>query len=274
MLRLYSTLLCVLTVVCVYATAKDLFPSTAWLQAAAAGVTALNPQFIFITAAISNDAGAALAGAACLLFVVRAARTRAGRPTDALLGLSLGAAALTKLSLLIAIPFAAVVLAVVGLRRRDSLAVLAARAILIAGIALAVAGWWYARNLSLYGDATGFNLFLRSVGGTDQGTTTMSEYASDLPGLFKSFWSLFGWFSIEIGSSAYAFYGLLCLASLVGIAYWLASARRSFSKPVGAYRASGPWMTLVLAALVQYRTMVLAFQGQTALPGRSARLRS
>src|SRR5690606_17175856 len=53
--RLFSTLLGAVTVAAVYFSARVLVPDRASVALLAAGLTAFNPQFVFITASVNND---------------------------------------------------------------------------------------------------------------------------------------------------------------------------------------------------------------------------
>ena len=83
-----------------------------------------------------------------------------------LLGLVLGLGVLTKLSLLGLVGLALLALALLAWRRRDwRLLAFGGGSMLIA--VLIVSGWWFARNLSLYGDLTALDPFIAVQGTRD-----------------------------------------------------------------------------------------------------------
>ena len=112
------------------------------VQVGAVWLGALCPQLIGASAYGQSDGLVFAMSVAVLLVCVRALR---GRPCATWITVAVvSGACLTKGLLLVAAPVAAVCC---WPRRRASLAVLAGAAV--------SAGWWYARNLSLYGDPTG-----------------------------------------------------------------------------------------------------------------------
>ena len=103
-LRLLSLLCGAVSIVVTYRLARLLFPAQPLIAIGAVALHAFIPQFIFISAAVSNDA---LTAAVCGALVWQAARIAHGtkyhigattRRDDLLLGLLLGFAALAKLS--------------------------------------------------------------------------------------------------------------------------------------------------------------------------------
>ena len=104
----------------------------------------LNPMLLAVSTSVQNDTLSLLLGAIALLVAMEPAR----RPNASvvLAGVLLGLAILTKVTVWpIAIGLAAVFLV---RRRLVHLAILAL-------VSIAVSGWWFVRNLVLYGDLTG-----------------------------------------------------------------------------------------------------------------------
>jgi len=268
LLRFLSLLLGALTVVGTYATARELYPDSQAVAAGAAAVNAFVPQFLFITAAVNNDAAAAATGAWMLYLLARIARRGATPRRDVLLGGILGLAALSKLSLLAAIPFAIGTVSLVAVHAREAFGTLAIRLLRIGVPIAAIAGWWYVRNWRLYGDLLGFDSFLHAVGSGGQADVPLGGYLGDLPGLVASFWALFGWFSIVVDPAVYRFYDALSLAALAGLATYCSCCWRARHNLPALARTCLPlaWGFVVFASLVRYRTLVLAFQGRLLFP--------
>ena len=319
--RCLSLVLGALAVAATYATARELFPDRPAVWPTAAAINALIPQFLFITAAITNDAAAAATGAGVIYLTARIVNRGPSVRRDLLLGLALGLAALSKLSLLMALPFAGVVVALVVLRggriaappggiETDSVsqtesvypaapasvqtatvsqtvAVSAASppfprgeggsgglgpALLLHGLRIGgattlVAGWWYVRNWLLYRDFLGLGHFVEAVGAHEVAAPPpLGEIVSDLPGLWASFWALFGWFSITVEPAIYYGYGALTLLGLAGLG-WRSRAERRDLWRVALLAA---WFLLVFGALVRYRLILLAFQGRLLFPAVGA----
>lgn len=123
----------------------------AWL--AGAGFIALNPVLIAIAGTVQNDTWALVFGVWAMTIAARGTGQANGPWSDVLLGAVMGAAILTKLSM---VPvFIGVCIWLVW--RRRFLATL--KVVLAAAL---VSGWWFVRNMVLYGDLTGQSAVART----------------------------------------------------------------------------------------------------------------
>jgi len=132
------------------ALARRLLPSRAWLAAVFAGLLPMN---VYMAAYLSNEGLHACLSAGCILVAVDLLlRDEVSLPRVMLLSVLLGLALLTKFTALVIAVFASlfVGLRLVGLYRRRP-AVLAARLAALVGPMLAIAGWYYARNVAEFG---------------------------------------------------------------------------------------------------------------------------
>ena len=180
-----------------HAAARVVEPAQALIGVA---VFAFIPQFIFISAAASNDnavnALAALALWRMALLVnpvdeaVGAYSVRRLRRDYALLGVALGLAALSKLSALGLFALAGLAVLTVAWRQRSVRPILEA-ILWIGAPAAAIAGWWYARNWLLYGDALAWNVWEANILLRVE-PATWGVIAAELTSLERSFWGLFG----------------------------------------------------------------------------------
>ena len=194
------------------------------LALAAAAIVALNPQFIYQSAAINNDVVAALCGAALLLACV--VLLQEGLSVRRLVGLGVvaGVALLSKLQIAAIGPAVALSLALAARRcpvgtgqpvRRWLLSCL--RALLVVGIiAGAVSGWWYLRNLRLYGDITGMSTLDEMWVGRDA-ADNLWAIQQGLPQLWASLWARFGYGQIPVPAAMTAGMALICAAGLTGL---------------------------------------------------------
>ncbi|MBC7223883.1 MAG: phospholipid carrier-dependent glycosyltransferase, partial [Anaerolineae bacterium] len=149
--RLLSVVLGAGTVWFAYLLARELLPGRRYLPLAAAALVGFNPQFCFISGAVSNDSLITLLATVNLLCTVRYLLGRMGRRHVVLWGGLLGLAALTKVSGLLLLGLAAVAVLASAWHRRTFRQGLGDLGTLVA-LWLAVAGWWYARNWVLYGE--------------------------------------------------------------------------------------------------------------------------
>ena len=140
--------------------ARALLPGAPWIEAAAILATGFLPMNLTLASCVSNEAPYALLASLALLVTVRAlVRERTSLRDDALIGLLLGAAALTKYSALLWVPL---LLGALALKRllveRTPVARAALRGALGLALVVVLAGWVYARNYALSGDPLVWNL--------------------------------------------------------------------------------------------------------------------
>lgn len=257
--------------------ARRLAPGQPGTAVAAAALLAFNPQFIFITASVNNDTLTALLGAA--IVAVALAWVTGDRPPTwrqvVPVGALLGAAALTKLALLALFPIPALALLVVALRGqagggwaarlRAVLPTLVQQAAALVLPLTVVAGWWYARNVVLYGDATAWAVHLAAKGQDvlRSGPLTPADLLEFLTLHFRSYWGLLGWLNIALPPFAYGALAVLVALGGAGALRGAWSARRTalWRWLVPALATAG-----VYAALLRYIQTInwSGYQGRLA----------
>lgn len=265
--RWFSLLLGAITLWLTYRTARLLFSPASWLPLLALWLAASIPQFVFISAAFSNDSMIIVTSAAVVYWLARLL----GKPAQArlqpwewlVLGVLLGLAALSKLQGLglFALSIGAVLL--LAWTRRDWW--LPVRAGLpVALPALALAGWWYWRNYTLYGDWSGVQNLIAN-NGARAARLTLSGFLLEFRGLRFSFWGLFGWFNILLPIWIYTILDLVTIAALAGLLWQLVGTRtRLLQAP-----SNRVWMLLVLWATLSF---ALIFYWITQANGSQGRL--
>jgi len=225
--RLWSSLLGMATVAGVFAAARLAFPdapAAAWL---AAGLTAFTPEFLFTAGAASNDNMVTALATWGVYLALRLLRDGLRWPRTLALGLLTGLLALSKFSGALLLPLALLVVPfTIILQRprppyrkpssrpsaiRHSLFAIRHWSLVIFPF-LAVAGWWFLRNLTLYGDLTGTRLILEML--PLRSEVSVGVLMSELPGLFRSWWGVFGCTPPPDGF--YLFYLVLTLGGLAG----------------------------------------------------------
>jgi 4-amino-4-deoxy-L-arabinose transferase-like glycosyltransferase len=195
-----------------------------WTPVVAAAVAGSVPKFVFLSAVVNNDNLVAFLGAALTLVAIaistdggRSRRKRAA--LSVLLGLLTGAIILAKVTgAFLAVP-AALAVAWAARDRREGVENLG----LMAVAAIAVCGWWFARNAIWYGDPLAteatrdyLGILVEPVYGT------LEQAFVRLPqGVWKSAWYNSGWNQFDWWWPLYAPFWLLAGAGVGGFALML-----------------------------------------------------
>jgi 4-amino-4-deoxy-L-arabinose transferase-like glycosyltransferase len=275
----------------------------------AAGLVAFNPQFLFISALVTNDALLVALSAALLWLIVRDMEQcgnrivvagahdiwRASRSAAAI-GLVLGLALITKQSAIVLVPIALLWVLQLGSRgsnepqsgerasgARSGLALIICAALSLIAATLLVSGGWYARNWRLYGDLFGLGAFQAEFATQPFVASSLVAWWGGLVQLHASFWARFGWMNVPAPSWVTGFFLALEALGLVG---WLAyaSARRQIKGersrlhlPFAAPDAGGWWPLLALPPLAfgwvvsfAIATGLVAWQGRLLFPALPA----
>jgi hypothetical protein len=258
LVRLASVLLGALTVYLTYRIAAEVTPRRADVALGAAAINAFLPMFLFISGAVNNDNLAIpLASLAILLMIqIVAKRVTVHYPVRwwewVALGTVIGLAILTKEGTLGLVPLAigtAVVVAwqawlapqnvtihkrqledPAGANGRKTLcfkeqlkkviASLIVSLILIALPALLIAGWWYYRNIVLYGDWLGWNAFI-SVLGQRAHPASLAQLWGERYGFLMSYWGLFGGVNVPMASWIYNVLNAFLILTIIGFVLYI-----------------------------------------------------
>ena len=209
-----------------YRIARHVFPGQPALALASAALVAFNPQFLYLSGAVSNDVPAALCGAAVLLMCVRLVREGPTVRTDVALGILFGLSLLTKFHLVGLLAPIAVAYLVCTWPTRDWRAGLRAAGSIL-GLTALLSGWWFFRNWRLYGDPSGMSRLNELWAGRSAGGHWW-VIGQKLPYLWSSLWGRFGYGQVPMPRSIYRGLLVFCLIALVG--HVLARKRRFVSK--------------------------------------------
>ncbi len=275
--RWISLILGALTIFFTYLLARYAFPHDRWSRLLATSLAATIPQFIFISASLSNDSLITFTCAAALVCLA-ALRSRARshhlqRRHWIGLGFILGLAALSKLQGLGLLPLTAAAI-LLNVRLKTAWRSVLEGALLVGLSVLIVAGWWYLRNVELYGDPFGTQNLL-SVTGVRVDPLTFQGLFGELRGLQMSFFGIFGWFSILLPPWTYTLFELLTVLAAVGalITWWqtlrypsLISLRQQLGSVTGI---SALWVLISLALLAYWISVAQGSQGRLLFPAIS-----
>ncbi len=216
--RFVSTLIGCTAILSTYGLARLIAPKMAFLAAA---LLAFNPQFLFISAAVTNDImTAALGGLAIWYLVWLILSPKQGIWHYAVLGLLYGLLTLAKLS---GLAFGGVIfvgLSIMTWQRRSW------RPFLVGGTVTAVTAfmvcsWWFWRNLMNYGDLLAWDEMLKTVAPLiREKTLSWVEIIQYAAFLRKSYWGLFG-HGVYAPNIFYWFVTILTTVSGLGLFIWL-----------------------------------------------------
>jgi len=251
-----------LTVYAVVQSARALAPTQPQLPLLAGALTAFNPQFVFISASVSNDTLvnmlAALATWQTLCMLRQGFRAR----RSLLLALLLGLLALSKLSGLVVAAgtgLAALWLLQSGRDTRGFALLLSASALSV----LLIAGWWYLRNITLYGELLGTQSMLDHFG--RRAIPPLELIREEFEGLRISYWAVFGAFNILADELFYRLMDALSLLGALGLPLLLSRERHHR----GLLRALA-YLALLLgmggAMLLWWSTQTWASTGRLLFP--------
>ncbi len=271
--RFFSVALGVVTLWAGYhAVALILGPRPALLGTA---VVAGIPQFVFISAAASNDNAVDALAALVLwqlvaLIVAPPNAERPGAPWArrfALLGVLLGLALLSKLSSLALVGLAGLTL--IGLARRARSWRVIADAARWTGLPAALlGGWWYLRNWRLYGDLLAWNVWEANI-------LLRAEHAGwativgELGSLFRSFWGLFGWLNVPYPAWVYQFFLAVTLLVVCGLLLAARQHRQRLFRRDAAWWAAAlliAWLGLLTVSWLRFMVVAPAAQGRYFFP--------
>lgn len=245
--RLFSVLLGVWAVALTWRLTHELFPRREWIALAATMIHAFTPMYLFISSSINNDNLIVPLCSLAMLLMIRRVKRAGGGPdhtaedmrtppteqqcyaADLRLGVVLGLAMLTKSSGLGLLPFVGAMLAWESFQLSKttswtrSATHFVAHLVVILTPALSISGWWYARNLRLYGDLLGWRAF-EAVLGTRDVPASLGQLWAERFAFAAGYWGNFGGLNVPLPDWIYhALNGLAIIAIaglLIGFGRW------------------------------------------------------
>jgi hypothetical protein len=319
--RLFSVLLGVWAVALTWRLVRELFPKHEWIALTATAVHAFTPMYLFISSSVNNDnLTVPLCSLGMLLMVRRVKHTGGGQgqatettnkllvdkqryAADLKLGVVLGLAMLTKSSGLGLLPFVAAMLAWESFQLCKTTSWVRSAAHFFAHLvgiltpALAISGWWYARNLRLYGDLLGWRAF-EAVLGTRDVPASLGQLWAERFAFAAGYWGNFGGLNVPMPDWIYhTLNGLAIVAGaglLAGLGRWAvgrdhveddanahsdAGRPRRWNltalcpftwRPLTAARAlAWAWPVAIFASWIRWATTTWSSQGRLIFPAIS-----
>ena len=220
----------------------------------AAAIVAAVPQLAYLAATVNHDVlAASCASVALLLLAEIAARGLDARRTVAA-GIATGLGVLTKTSVVVLVPVAALAFL---LAPRAPLRARAGAACLFAALVVALTGWWFARMLADHGTFFPLVRLVRDTWvGTDLVRTTPFDARSALDALaqtWRSFWFVGGLMNVPAAPWMYVVWAAITIVGIAGVPSLL-RVRAGLILVVAALA--------VVAAVLQYNVAVYSSQGR------------
>ncbi len=284
LLRLLSLSFGLVTITCTYHIARLIDPARPALALGATACVALNPQFIALSAGVTNDPLLIAIVSLATLLMLRLMGTAARWPQWAALGALVGVGLLTKQTALLLLPLGG--LAIIGqifhnrqtgnlfhllnllTKKRTNVPArkILTDALAFGGTAALVGGGWYLYNALHYGDLWGTQTHFESQ------IPLRSFGWQQITAIFETYWGGLGWALLSLPHWAYILIAGMMTLAVVGIAraLWRGDARHL--APL-ARRRLGLLAVLLLmngAALVQWAIATGAPYGRLLFPSNVA----
>ncbi|MDQ7025939.1 MAG: DUF2142 domain-containing protein [Anaerolineae bacterium] len=222
-LRVLGLIMGGVTVFAVYHCGKLISPQRPVVGLVAAAFTAFNPMFLFISASVNNDTLVIMLNSLAIWLALMTMREGFDLKRSLAIAVLIALASLTKLSALVLIPVIALGALWVARRKKDwqGLVTLGVAMVVVWG---AIAGWWYLRNINLYGELFGTST-MAQVAGIREDPFTIGTAFSEFQGFRLSYWGVFGAFNIQMTGVLSIFYPLadfIIFLSMFGVVFLVA----------------------------------------------------
>lgn len=287
LVRFMSLLMSSLTVYFTYRIASAAFPGRPEIALGAAAANAFLPMFLFISGAVNNDNLAImLSSLALFLMISIVAMTERSRHLDQaltswrrtgmwlLLGAIIGLALLTKEGTLGLIPLSWGVCFVTAwlekwpekskgtgetiLRLLQIFARSLGYFILVLLPVIVIAGWWYLRNIQLYGDFLGWSAFI-AVLGERAHPASLLQLWGERRGFLMAYWGLFGGVNVPMAGWVYTVFNALLIVSVIG--FFLVAYRELRSWVIskqGKWRSLHDFIDNIMRFVVDHFALIVA----------------
>ena len=205
------------TIVFIYKIGELVAPQRQTVAFVAAALTGLNPMFIFVSASVNNDALAMILNGALIWLLLSTLRDGFALSRTLAIALLFALSSLTKLAGLVLLP----VLLWVGLvafRKTGDRRGLLSFLYVVTLFWLLMAGWWFFRNIQLYGEAFGV-LTMANIAGPRDITFSLVDWFGEFQQFRMSYWGLFGALNIQVTSVFYLLADLMTFLGLIGCVF-------------------------------------------------------
>ena len=281
--RLFSVLLAAVTVTLTYLIGRKAAPGRPEIALGASAINAFLPMFLFISGAVNNDNLAIMLASLSLFLMIRIVmQNQHADPVNIstaknnqkiwketgswlLLGVVIGLAMLTKEGTIGLIPLTWGTAFIVAWQKDSQkhgqqtegfsgslrwIAGLLGRSLisftLIMLPVLLIAGWWYLRNIQLYGDWLGWNAFIAVLGQRGH-PASLAQLWGERRGFLMAYWGLFGGVNVPMPTWIYIIFNGLLLLSVAGFClYFIRLLQQWFVRTKRSWRSFSSWLNYPL----------------------------
>ena len=196
-----------------------LFPGEYVVAFISCTLLATFPQFNFISSVITNDNLANLLSTVCLYYLFGVIIEGINLKKSILIGILLGLSFLTKLTTMFLFPVCLIIFLYVFIKEKDNVArrSIAGNFLILFSICMIVCGWFFMRNLFLYGDIFAWDKFSEVFKSMATRNKSLFDLLSQTPYWKKTFNSLvgnFGWMTIPVNKAVCVHYYIIILSGI------------------------------------------------------------
>ncbi len=292
LVRGLSTVIGLGTLLCIFNSGRLLWPETPSVALLATALVAFLPQFGFLHGAITNDVLIIFLSSFVLWQLLWLWLNRITPTRLLLLGATIGLAVLSKMTGLLLLALALLVLGMMAWRDRQAQSAVVQTAdsdgtdkvtswrellwsyVLIIIPVILISGWVLWRNWSLYGDVTAANQFVARAGGDRN--FTLWQVWNDMDRVLLSAVALFGWMNVMPPRWLHLIWGAFLLLAGGGWAFFVWHSRKDPIEREGNGPAANDgyliafwmlaWILLVFLAWLRFMMQTSADQGRLLFP--------
>ena len=257
-LRLYSLILGTMTLWTIYHTAKLLFDDCRPALMSMLLVASI-PTYVSISAGVNNDNLVTLLYAVGAYLMARIHKLNKMTDRDALmLGLVLAAIALTKITGLSL--FVIVYGGLLWFWHKRTIQIKRRQVLLLMLLPLLLAGWWYVRNIDLYGDPFALSATQSLWGREFEIAATSGNPWQELSRIWRSFWAMVGHLHQPVYGPPwfFAYVLLLIFGAVIGLTRWLVQPQKSHQRAIVSLLTAVCFL-VVLVLLIGTRSVDISY---------------
>lgn len=205
------------TIILIYKIGELVAPQRLTVAFVAAAITGLNPMFIFVSASVNNDSLAMILNGALIWLLLRTLRDGFALRRTLALALLFALSSLTKLTGLVLLPVMLGLGMFVFRKTRDRRGLLMFL-YFVAFFWLLIAGWWFFRNVQLYGEPFGI-ITMANIAGPRDITFSLADWLGEYQQFRMSYWGLFGALNIQVTGVFYLLADLMTFLGIIGCVF-------------------------------------------------------